>query len=171
LGSFAVSGKYLEDYSFEAIFTRDGRTSHSDFIVPAYFVGKRDMASRVINGEWGTKRGTIIGTMTLLPIPVSLCRFRPEVGVTMNIARARWKSAGAAVLDDVRRRLWSWRFFKARFATRKHYTQLYRRRYLSDVLNDRESNALMAYERNLLPTDVQFYRTIARSHYGGCIHL
>jgi hypothetical protein len=171
MGSFDISGKYLQDHTFEAIFMHDRHPGRSDSIVPTYFVGKRDLASRVISGEWGTKKETIIGTMTLHPIPASLYRFRPEVGVSLNIARSRWKSAGAAVLDEVRRRLWSWRFFRARFTTRKQYTKLYRRRYLSDVMNDRDRNALMTYEQNLLPADVRFYRSIARSYFGDCIHL
>jgi hypothetical protein len=166
-GSLFVRGKYLEDHSFEAIFTRSG---HSDSVVPKYFVGKRDMASRVIKGEWGAEMGTAVGTLTLHPIPASLCRFRFESGGGLNIARVRWLSAGAAVLDEVQRRLWSWRFFMARFATRKDYTRLYQRRYLSDILSDRESKALVMYERNLLPEDVRFYRAIARSQHGGCIH-
>jgi hypothetical protein len=172
IGSFDIHGEYLKDNHFEATFTRKHAPGRANPIVPTFCIGKADMESRVISGEWGVEKGHLIGKITLRPIPVQFYPFRylnhPQ---DSNSARARWSFACAVVLDQVRRRLWSWSYFKDRFIARRRYTELYRRRYLSDVLSDVESKELSACERSLSPVDTRFYRSIARSHYSACIHL
>lgn len=89
-----------------------------------------------------------------------------------NIARTRWLSAYAAVVTNlrIRRERWSWNHFKNRFADRKRCTELFRRQYLSDPLDDTDVQDLVHYERTLSPADIRFYRSIAANHYDKCIH-
>jgi hypothetical protein len=174
MGTFNIHGNYLKDNSLEATFTREKGPSHIDPVVPTNCVGKVDVGSGLsfIQGEWGVEQGKMIGKLTLRPISAQLYPFRYSDDLpNATVARTRWSFACSAVLDIVRRRLWSWSFFKNRFIERRRYVELFRRRYLSDVLDDAESKELNAFEKSLSPTDTRFYRSIARSHYNGCIHL
>lgn len=175
MGPFEVRGTYSDSHVFEATFTRQNGPYFSDVILPKYFFGKRDPVSCKINGEWSAERGSTLGTISLEPIPLSLYRFRHLVDMkNRNPACIRWSFACAVVLDQVRRSrglLPPWRFFQDRITTRKHYIELYRRRHLTDTLSETSEKSLIDHEKMLLPADILFYRSIARSHYNSCIHL
>ncbi|EGO19294.1 hypothetical protein SERLADRAFT_358650, partial [Serpula lacrymans var. lacrymans S7.9] len=131
------------------------------------YQGKLDVTTATIDGRWGNAEYG--GKFHLQMSPISSQRFRYSAEeYSENKAQARWTFACEAVLYHVRRRMWSWRFFEGRREDRKRFVDLYSRRELAQAwsLDDKfdfedEAQELENMERNLLPQDVRFYRSMA----------
>lgn len=167
IGTFEISGKYRHNYSFEFTFARQGPTDHTS-ILPNYCIGKRDPVSRAITGEWGTKNGVNLGLLNMDPIPAKLYSLLHPLNMpVVTVARARWWWA----IINVTRHLRPWYYCKQQLATRRRYMELYRRHYISDSMDDAEIQELVDYENTMLPADIRFLRSVARSRFNICIHL
>ncbi|KAJ7124548.1 hypothetical protein C8R44DRAFT_704054 [Mycena epipterygia] len=101
--------------------------------------------------------------------PSSSYRFRyTSEEFKTSRARARWAFAIAAVIHDVQRAHWAWRYFKQRFAERRRFVHLNKadkiaRQNLTPwiVLDDDETAELNLLKAQLAPADARFYNAIA----------
>lgn len=101
--------------------------------------------------------------------PSSSYRFRyTSEEFKTSRARARWAFAIAAVIHDVQRAHWAWRYFKQRFAERRRFVHLNKadkiaRQNLTPwiVLDDEETEELNLLKSQLPPADARFYNAIA----------
>ncbi|KZP05997.1 hypothetical protein FIBSPDRAFT_876911 [Athelia psychrophila] len=103
------------------------------------------------------------------PVPARLYKYLPPISLDpgCTIPRARWLWAMAEVTRELR----PWYYYKKFVAARKRYTELYRRYYLSDILEDIDMEELRHYECTFPSSDIRFWRSIVRTHYSECIHL
>jgi hypothetical protein len=173
-GAFDIHGSVRES-DVKMTFVRE-KTNHLDNEnVPAAYEGTLDMGQTAIAGSWSTYKYRNVGEINLLPISASVYRSRYSAQTFVaNQARARWSFALDAVLYDVRRRLWSWSFFKTRLAERQRFIKLYYCWYFANdynCLNEAEKAELKNLECSLSPADVQYYRSISRSQFKPCLHV
>ncbi|KAK0194918.1 hypothetical protein F5146DRAFT_924474 [Armillaria mellea] len=105
--------------------------------------------------------------------PASLCRFLPgdqrdlpaaEEEDARSRARARWRFACTSVLDRMRRRTFSWKFLKDRFAERRRFLELaVRQRCVDETyspripLSEEEQQELFRLNCTICPMDSQYY--------------
>jgi hypothetical protein len=126
-------------------------------------------------GDWGTHDVARLGDFSLSRTPTSVYRFfHLNRSYDGNLARDRWVFATQAVLHIVQRRLWSWRYFKARFVDRNRFCQLWYCKNLTDhifALTSEERRELEHLEQMLHPADARFYRSIARVHFKLGVHV
>jgi hypothetical protein len=156
-------------------FIRGDRERSEGEICPLVCKAKLDLVRGKIFGDWGTHDVAKLGDFSLNRTPTSVYRFlhinRPYDG---KLARDRWAFATQAVLHIVQRRLWSWRYFKARFAERNRFCRLwYCKNLIDDILalTFEERRELEHLEQTLHPADAQFYRSIARVHFKLGVHV
>jgi hypothetical protein len=175
-GAFDVCGRMGENKSdLEMNFVREEMGPLDGGNIPVTCKASLDITRESVVGLWGTDRDQSKGEINLLRIPASAHRFRySPKAFEESQARARWSFAVGAVLYNVRRRLWSWRFFKARFAERRRFIELYYCWHFADNydgLNEAEQAELKDLERNLAPADTHFYRSISRSQFKSSLHM
>ncbi|OSD05610.1 hypothetical protein PYCCODRAFT_1464963 [Trametes coccinea BRFM310] len=71
--------------------------------------------------------------------------------------RATWRYAIMAVINDIRRRNWTWSYFAERRDTRKHFVKV-----ISESLNDVDNEPLSKVHRSCTTADARFYFELAR---------
>ncbi|CAK5280530.1 unnamed protein product [Mycena citricolor] len=92
-------------------------------------------------------------------------KYRPaQIEFKDNVAKARLKYAGAAILEGVRdrRRKWTWGYFAERRDDRNRYVDLFMKKSLN-TLSGPDVKILDDLEKKLSYEDIRFYRSIARS--------
>lgn len=100
--------------------------------------------------------------------PAAAYRFRyTDAQFTQNPARARWRFAIAATIDQVQRTHISWPYLKKRFAERKRYVELTKRENAAvwkytpwTPLDDDEEAELQRLKVDLQPCDARFYDAV-----------
>ncbi|KAK0213335.1 hypothetical protein DFS33DRAFT_1249993, partial [Desarmillaria ectypa] len=105
-------------------------------------------------------------------IPASLCRFLPGDPRDLpaadedaeSRARARWRFACTSVLDRMRRKSFSWKFLKDRFAERRRFVELAVRERCMDEnycprnpLSEEEQQELYRLRCTICPMDSRYY--------------
>ncbi|KAG7442638.1 uncharacterized protein BT62DRAFT_954741 [Guyanagaster necrorhizus] len=108
--------------------------------------------------------------------PASLCRFLPGDERVFPVAnedagsraRARWRFACTSVLDRMRRKSFSWKFLKDRFAERRRFLELaVREQCVKDnlcprsPLSEEEEEELYRLKCILCPMDIRYYYSFA----------
>lgn len=182
LDRFCVSGqiKACGDSSFEVEFVKCYTRLQYGKKISWTYCGTLDTASETIGGQWDSEAPKNIGTFWLARAPAFSHLFRCSHAQFEECpARARWSFACAAILFQVKQRLWSWSFFRDRRMNRKRFLELYKRRELSkvwhlpgDTLNEEETAELHSLEQSLSPADARYYHSLGRAENRRlCIHL
>ncbi|RPD54176.1 hypothetical protein L227DRAFT_580748 [Lentinus tigrinus ALCF2SS1-6] len=154
--AFTVLGGYRtkEDGTIEYSFTR----TYAARIKKSYFVGTLDEDGVTLSGKWGYslekmdtafwfKRGVAPEILVARPPPAEF---------EENKIRALWNYALTYSLDEARRRLYSWSYFKERRDMRTEYLELLEREV--DDLSTEEDIARFAYlDRKSTYDDVRCY--------------
>lgn len=95
--------------------------------------------------------------------PAFAWRFHPLYGQASRNPRERWSFALNAVLDEVRRKRWSWSYLQARNAERRRFLELKLREEMhwsytpALSLSKDEGKELQVLIAKLHPTDARFY--------------
>lgn len=128
-----------------------------------------------ISSCWATTKKTENGdptpdqTFELRRTPPSLVRYRytPDQFAEDPI-RSRWSFACSATLHQAQERLWSRRFFEARFTERKRFVELTTRSLIVSMgltpqnpLNMVETGELEYLRQELNPSEARFYQALA----------
>ena len=133
----------------------------SDPTCKLYLSGTFDPNSDSITGNFGDKEDplTQTGYFILKRTPGEIIRFRPAPAVLRNNkAKGLWTFARSAVLEQVRRDLWSWSYFKSRRDIREAYIKL----YFGSVIREEEKRELAKLCESVAPRDAEFYNFLVR---------
>jgi hypothetical protein len=146
-----------------------------------YFEGVFDTASKSIVGSCSPEEhATTFSNGAYLsqqPPEVLVCRPHPglladdpELGT--NRYRSLWRFALDAVLLQVRRKMWSWSYFRYRRNNRKRYLELkIRSDCYGKPLADEEIMELFAVQKTLLPADARCLLSQAVKASTNIIHM
>ena len=171
--SFEASGRH---YSNE-VFSLQGRLSlepsgtlqvafcMSFASGPEYFSGSIDQTGTMIGYRgWdeGVSEATHNDMFILKRVPEAVMCHRPcPDELAQNQPRALWSFAISFVLEDVRRRSWSWSYFRERRRVRKRYLELnIRFRDYGRTLNEAESKEYLRLRKSLTLADAMYYRSL-----------
>ena len=125
---YVGSGSYTETEDraiFDLNFCLNIEGSNSSYDV--WYSGRLDVLCGSISGTWGSSsdRTTHFGVFVLKRTPSHILRFRPAPSVFVkNKSATLWQYALSAVLHLVRRRLWTWSYFRERRDHRIQYLAL-----------------------------------------------
>lgn len=165
-GIFTISGEITADgdSTFQVAFTKDYNTDGwSDSTLEVYCEGSLDLHSRTISGEWANLIDTHTNTFEIGQTPVFAYRFRySQESFRENPSHARWSFACASILQKVRQEMWSWTYFRTRFAEQRRYAELWRkqRRGNRHLLSQGDIDEFKRIERRLSPADCRFYDSV-----------
>jgi hypothetical protein len=147
------------------------RLYRPDSVTPAvfngvYFPGDNEFMS----GQWQfdfDDVGTVDFTSRSLVyarMPAELYALYPSLAQFEDgFARARWTFAITAVVTDLRRRRWSWSYFKKRREERKAFLSLYTRLlHFGRKLSENDDANLRELALRILPADGCFYLSRVR---------
>ncbi|KAJ6579585.1 hypothetical protein DFH09DRAFT_1246123 [Mycena vulgaris] len=133
--------------------------------------GRYDPETDTITGSWEspTDIDSPLRSFVFHRTPSYVYRFRyTPAEFAANPARARWAFAIAAVMNDVQRTCWAWRYFKQRFAERKQFVPLIKADKITSqeltpwiALDSDETATLELLKAQLPPADARFYAAIA----------
>lgn len=137
--------------------------------------GSLDAGRDVITAQWSSNKKTETGetvpnqTFDLRRTAPSLLRYRyTPHEFAEDPVRSRWAFACSAALHQAQERLWSRRFFEARFTERKRFVDLTTRSLIVSMgltpqnpLNSSEQGELDYLRRELNPSEARFYQTLA----------
>lgn len=138
--------------------------------------GKLDPETDTITAQWRNAGRrvtdddeTLNRPFVLTRTPPSLIRYRytPDQFLEDPV-RSRWNFACAIALHQAQEKLWSRRFFEARFAERKRYVELTTRSLIvlmgltpQNPLTMAEKGELEYLRRDLNPSEARFYQALA----------
>ena len=131
----------------------------SDTTSKYYMSGTFDPDSDSITGNFGDDEDSLThkGYFILKRTPGEILRFRPApVVLRNNKAKGLWTFAKLAVLEQVRRDLWSWSYFKNRRDIREAYITL----YSSSDIREEKSRKLNELCELVAPRDAEFYKSL-----------
>ncbi|KAJ7777866.1 hypothetical protein DFH07DRAFT_796416 [Mycena maculata] len=140
-----------------------------------YYSGTWDVAKDRLSGTLGfvedATKHTAAYMFTRMK-PEDLCFAPAPVELETNKARALWGFAIAATVQAVRRRRWSWSFFKERRDSRRRFIELYTRSDLTSTrfgttLNSKESEELTRLKKTFPTADGRFYHSLAERQIRG----
>lgn len=165
--SFCASGTEFDGDSYEVVGTYSEEEDGLHLVWTMSYPGDfaRQYRGRVVD-EY-----TIIGTrdsnegygdweFILKKIPPEFMLFRPRPAEFQeNAVQARWKFARDAIIYDIRRKRWDWKYFAARRDVRKAYINL-QSRSGGRTLLDYQERSSQVYG-SAVPKDVQLYESIA----------
>ncbi|KDR67823.1 hypothetical protein GALMADRAFT_129997 [Galerina marginata CBS 339.88] len=137
--------------------------------------GSLDVANDIITMSWSDRRKKenpdepYYQPFQLRRTPPSLVRYRyTPHQFDEDPARSRWAFACGAALHQAQEKLWSRRFFQARFAERKRFVELTTRSLIVSMgltpqkpLNPTESGELEYLRRELNPSEARFYQALS----------
>jgi Vacuolar sorting-associated protein 13, N-terminal len=141
------------------------------------YVGSERFCTGILDGKTGIISGTwrssdeaenISHPLHLIQMSPSLYRFRyTDAEFKSNPARARWKFACAAVLYQVKRRLWSWSLIKEKCSEKRRFIELKTRWEIGGannvpMLTDEEDEELVQLRLRLSTADHVLYDTVYR---------
>ena len=158
-GDFAIDGQCREvDGVMKLSWKRSFPTQHYP---PQFWDGVWDPATSTISGTCGLDdmatshpASFVFKRMT----PEHTCFMPAPLDLEENKPRALWGFAIAAVLNDVRRKRYSWTFFKERRDNRKRYIELLIRLNYGE-LNEEEQWELARIRQTLTAADARLYET------------
>lgn len=161
---FTITGECNFSQSPDIVDFTFKRTFPARF-APQYFVGSWNEATDALTGTWGldadphTHDGIFFfKRMT----PEFLCWLPAPVEFKVNKARALWSFAISAVCYGVRKRRWSWSFFRERMDNRKRFIELYiRNTKFGKPLNADEETELGRLKKTFTTADSRFYHSLA----------
>ncbi|PFH49014.1 hypothetical protein AMATHDRAFT_76430 [Amanita thiersii Skay4041] len=171
---FVGKGEEHSD-AFQLTGALDGMIYDGDGSVRNY-IGHLDVASEVITITWKhTKKDSEDEgswrdqSFTLQRTPPALVRYRyTDRQFSEDPAGSRWSFACAASLHLAQAKIWSRRFFEARFQERKRFVELSTRSSIvkmgltpQNPLNVTEKRELDYLRRNLDPSEARFYQAMA----------
>ena len=129
-----------------------------------YLSGKLDILEGSITGTWGDKEDVSkhTGVFVLKRTPGHILRFRPALSIlSENKPKALWDYAIRASLHLVRKRRWSWSFFKERREIRRRYIDLAMRDDgFGHPCSPEEKKELAKAVQLLSATDARFYHLL-----------
>jgi hypothetical protein len=135
--------------------------------------GTLDGGTGIITGGWhfdDEADDDENGPLFLIQTPANLYQFRyTDAEFTSHSARARWSFACAAVLYQVRRRLWSWDLMKAKCTERRRFIDLtIRKLIMIDGIDDMtplswsEAAELNDIQKRLATADHLIYDSLSK---------
>ncbi|KAK7042365.1 hypothetical protein R3P38DRAFT_2890069 [Favolaschia claudopus] len=135
---------------------------------PQHFTGTWDASTQTLRGtvkndDSRTQEEPTEGVSLFRRIkPEYLCFAPSPVALETNKPRALWEFAISAVLFDIRRKAWTWSYFKARRDNRKRFIQLYiRATKFGKPLSEEEEAELGYVTKTLTTSDSRFYHSLA----------
>ena len=134
----------------------------SDTTSKYYMSGTFDPDSDSITGNFGDEEDSLThtGYFILKRTPGEILRFRPApVVLRNNKAKGLWKFARLAVLESVRRDLWSWSYFKNRRDIREKYAKLI---FSLGARGEEAERELSKLYESVAPRDAAFYNLLVR---------
>lgn len=131
-----------------------------------YYKGQLDIRNNTVIGTWGWSENpsTHEGLFILKKTSPEILRFYPApCFIARNKARAMWSFATSSVLNQIRRRLWTWSYFRERGNNRRRYLSLaLRDDGYGNGLSNSESNELSHLRQLLTYRDACFYHLLFR---------
>ncbi|CAA7260803.1 unnamed protein product [Cyclocybe aegerita] len=168
--TFSLTGRVSRTrtgYNFEFVLVDDDELSRTAS-------GHLDTSTNTINLSWSDRRQKenpeepYYRPIQMRKTPPSLLRYRytPQRFLEDPV-RARWAFAGNAALHQAQEKLWSRRFFKARFMERKRFVELSTRCLIVTMgltpqkpLTSAENGELEHLRRDLNPSEARFYQAL-----------
>jgi hypothetical protein len=137
--------------------------------------GHLDSKTDVITAHWSTMKKNDLEedglnqSFLLRKTPPTLLRYRyTQDQFTEDPVRSRWSFACSAALHQAQEKLWSQRFFEARFEERKRFVELSTRALIVQMgltpqspLSIVEKGELEYLRRDLNPSEARFYHALA----------
>lgn len=132
-----------------------------------YFQGRYDSEQDLLYGNWAKSSdpSNILGLVTFKRTAPEHLRYYPTPSEVNGDGRARalWRFAILATLDQVRRRDWSWSYLRERRDQRKTFMRLYPRMFFfGSPLSKDETSELCEVTRSLTSTDACYYGSVIR---------
>ena len=131
----------------------------------------------MLSGNWGGRAIETglhdIGPCVLTRLPPEILSARPPPWeFEKDRIRALWRFALTAVMRQVLRSSYSWRFFEQRRDVRRRYIELRKQRRYGRTFGIEEKREETELERALSPADARFYVSLAECEVlrGACIH-
>jgi hypothetical protein len=140
--------------------------------------GTLDGGTGIITGgwHWDDAGDDESGPLFLIQMPANLYQFRyTDAQFTSHSARARWSFACAAVLYQVRRKLWSWNLMKAKCMERRRFLDLTIRELMDGnddmtPLSESEATELNDIKKRLATADHLIYDYLSKFMFRKIIH-
>ncbi|KAJ7846349.1 hypothetical protein B0H14DRAFT_934544 [Mycena olivaceomarginata] len=137
---------------------------------PQYCTGTWDAATETLSGKFSYEEPedpeqASGGAFVFRRIaPEYICFAPAPVELEANKPRALWAFAIDSVRFDVRRKGWSWSYFKERRDNRKRFIELYiRSTKFGPPMNDEERGDLSRVQKALTTSDSRFYHSLAEA--------
>jgi hypothetical protein len=162
------------------------RPSEGDKLLLAWCIKSPSYADEYFSCVFNTATNTISGTagydpdarnhtdtvfLSQQPPEVLACRPHPAV-LAVNRPASLWAFARDAILLQVRRKLWSWSYFRDRRVARKRYLELaIRYDHFNKPLSDEEYREFLKVKRRFSPGDSWFLVSIAIQAGESRIHV
>jgi hypothetical protein len=147
---------------------------YSDKYSDDYFSGIFDKKMGKITGTAGLEVDVEkhSDTVFLSQQPAEVLVYRPHPTVlAKNKYISLWRFAQYAILHQVRRKMWSWSYFRDRRDHRKRYLELViRRGWYGTPLSDEEDEKFYATARTMYPADARYLGSVMVSLASKRIH-
>ncbi|RDX45005.1 hypothetical protein OH76DRAFT_1457767 [Lentinus brumalis] len=145
---------------------------------PKSFEGTLSDDGRVFSGTWSSLSDNEGGTFLFKRLSCDIMRFWPLFSDHQNKSKALWTFAIHAVLDRVRRQLWSRSWIEDRQAARQQYLRIIRRGDASLLTDGSMTKSVERCFLAMTPVEARYYYTLyeyqqqlAPRHYGvTCSH-
>ncbi|RPD59323.1 hypothetical protein L226DRAFT_548402 [Lentinus tigrinus ALCF2SS1-7] len=145
---------------------------------PRSFEGALTDDGRIFSGTWSSKSNSESGSFLLKRLPCDVMRFWPNLSDRQSKSKALWTFAIRAVIDRVRRNLWSRTWIEERQRARQRYLRIIRDGDADLETNESEIEAIQRCYLSMTPVEARYYHTLhdyqqqlAPKHYGvTCSH-
>ena len=128
---------------------------------PRSYEGALTDNGRVFSGTWSTKSNNESGSFLFKRLPCDVMRFWPISLDHQTKAQALWMFAIRAVLDRVRRDLWSRAWIEERQVVRQRYLRIIRSEdAASSETSEPEIEAIRRCYLLMTPVEARYYHTL-----------